>query len=235
LKRYSEGLCTSCNPDKTLDLCDRSMAITKMSGKKNVSKADINKVYEEFFKKYDNIDKKQIINTAYHEVGHYIVTRLTKKYKALAVTAISIIPTEEFLGVNILEEKDSVISADNEYVEAYIMSLLAGRVAQQRVSNLIDSGASNDLMKAKLFAKRVIGEFGMDEEEYKNIYLLDDDLFNEKLAEKIDEKANQLIKRLYQKTQEFIDLHWSEIDKMAKYLMKNKIVTSDELEQFLTK
>ena len=225
----------SCNPDKTLDLCDRSMAITKMSGKKTVTKAYINKVYDEFFEKYEHIDKKQIAATAYHEIGHYLVTRLTKEYESHSVTAISIIPTNEFLGVNIIENRENVVSIDNEYVESYIMSLLAGRVAQQKISKSIDSGAANDLKQAKIFAKHVIAEYGMDDEEYKNIYLMDDDLMSDKLAEKIDEKSNQLIKKLYAKTEEFINLHWNEIDKMAKYIMKNKIVTSDELEQFINK
>ncbi len=223
----------SCNPDKTLDLCDRSMAITKMKNKKTVTKAYINAVYDECFKMHENISKKDIRDIAYHEIGHYIVNRLTKEKEAYDVKAISIIPGDGFLGVNILEEKDGFVSADKEFVDAYIMFLLAGRVAQERVSKQLTSGARSDLKKAKEYAKQVIAEYGMDDEEYKNIYLLDEDLFNEKLAAKIDEKANQLIKRVYSKTEEFIDKHWNEIDKMAKYLIKNKIVTSSELEQFI--
>ena len=234
-------LCSTCfnmenhNPDRTLDLCDRSMAIAKMENKKQVTKTDIDKVYEEFFEQYSKLDRQAIATTAYHEIGHYIVTRLTKKWSAYSVTAISIIPGNDFLGVNILERKDNFVSSDMEFVEAYIMSCLAGRVAQQKISKNIDSGAREDLRKAKDFAKRVIAEFGMDDEEYKNIYLMDEDLFNEKMAAKIDEKVNQLIKRLYVKTEEFVDTHWKEIDAMAKYLMKNKIVTSDELERFIEK
>lgn len=222
----------SCNPDKTLDLCDRSMAIAKMENKKTVTKHHVNKVYEECFKKYDNISKKDIISTAYHEIGHYVVARLTKEWEAHKVTAVSIVPGNGFLGVNILEDRENFVPTDNEYVESYIMSLLAGRAAQEKISNKIDSGARSDLRKAKEFAKDVIAEYGMD--EFKNIYLLDDDLFNEKLAAKIDEKANAIIKKLYTKTEIFVSDHWSIIDKMAKYLIKNKIVTSEELDKFLT-
>jgi len=225
----------SCNPDKTLDLCDRSMAIAKMENKRTVTKTHVNKVYEECFKMYDNISKKDIKATAYHEIGHYVVTKLTKKSEAMNVTAVSIIPGNDFLGVNVLEYKDTVVPTDQEYVEAYIMSSLAGRVAEAKISKHINSGASSDLKKAKEFAKEVIAEYGMDEsDEFKNIYLLDDDLFNEQLAAKIDEKANQMIKRLYAKTEQFVDEHWETIDKMAKYLMKNKIVTSEELDKFLS-
>jgi len=225
----------SCNPDKTLDLCDRSMAIAKMQNKKTVTKSHVNKVYEECFKMYDNIAKKDIISTAYHEIGHYVVTRLTKKGEAMNVTAVSIIPGNDFLGVNILEYKDTFVPTDKEYVDAYIMSSLAGRVTEARISKHINSGATADLKKAKEFAKKVIAEYGMDDsDEFKNIYLMDDDLFNEQLAAKIDEKANRLIKDLYVKTEQFVNEHWATIDKMAKYLIKNKIVTSDELDKFLT-
>ena len=122
-----------------------------------------------------------------------------------------------------------------EYVEAYLMSLLAGRVAQLKVTKAIDSGASSDLRCAKEFAKSVIAEYGMDDGEYRNIYLLDDDLFSEKLAEEINAKVNALIQKVYAKTEAFVEAHWQEIDKMAKYLMKKKIVTSDELDKFLKK
>ena len=232
-------LCSSCfnfdsaNPDKTLDLCDRSMAVAKMAGKKRVSKADINKVYQEFFAKYDKIGRTELIATAYHEVGHYIVTRLTKEHLVHDVVAISIVPTTNFLGVNVLEKTDNIISCDMEYVEAYLMSLLAGRVAQLKVVKAIDSGASSDLKCAKEFAKRVITEFGMDDGEYKNIYLLDDILLSEKLAEDINAKVNKLIQTAYEKAERFVDEHWKQIDQMAKYLMKKKIVTSDELDKFL--
>ena len=232
-------LCSSCfnsdnaNPDKTLDLCDRSMAIAKMSERTTVTKADINKVYEEYFVRYDKIARSELLATAYHEVGHYIVTRLTKESKMYNVVAISIIPTTDFLGVNILERTGNVVACDMEYVESYLMSLLAGRVAQLKVCKAIDSGASSDLRCAKEFAKSVIAEYGMDEGEYRNIYLLDDDLFSEKLAEEINAKVNALIQKVYAKTEAFVDAHWQEIDKMAKYLMKKKIVTSDELDKFL--
>ena len=232
-------LCSSCftmdnaNPDKTLDLCDRSMAIAKMANRKSVTKADVNKVYEEYFERHNKRDFDEVKSTAYHEIGHYIVTRHTKKHQSLKVIAISIVPAGDYLGVNMLEYTDNIVPCDMEYVESYIMSLLAGRVAQFKVSKSIDSGATSDLKRAKEFAKKVIAEYGMDEGEFKNIYLLDDVALSQKLAEAIDEKVNALIKKVYKKTETFVDEHWEEIDNMAKYLMKKNIVTSDELEQFV--
>lgn len=225
----------TCNPDKTLDLCDRSMAITKMAGRNTVTKKLVNKVYEEWFEMFAKISPSEIEAVAYHEVGHYIVTRLTKRHDAVNTTAISIVPSEDSLGVNVYEMTENVVSCDMEFVEAQLMSLLAGRVAQLKVTKTIDSGASSDLNKVKQFAKDVITKYGMDDEEYRNICILDDDVLSEKMADKINEKVNALIQRAYDKTVAFIDEHWSEVEAMAKYLIKKKIVTSDELDKFLAK
>ena len=232
-------LCSECfnlenaNPDKTLDLLDRAMAITKVDNLETVTRESINKVYEEYFEKYGKISKENIKSTAYHEIGHYVVNRLTKVHGRVNVTAISIIPAEDYLGVNILEDNDNVVMCDREYVEAYIMARLAGRVAQLKVNRHLDSGASNDIMKAQQFAKRVITEYGMEEDNFQNLFLMDQELMSEKLANEINEKVAKLIQECYAKTIKFIDDHWTIVKDMAEYLIEKKIVTSDELDQFI--
>jgi len=223
----------TCNPDKTLDLCDRSMAVTKMAGRQTVTRKLVNKVYEEWFELFAKISPSSIEATAYHEVGHYIVTRLTKKHEAVNTTAISIVPSEDALGVNVYEMTENIVSCDMEYAESYLMSMLAGRVAQFKVTKTIDSGASSDLNQAKKFARNVITKYGMDDEEFRNICILDDDVLSEKMADKINEKVNALIQKAYDKTIAFVDEHWKEIEDMAAYLMRKKIVTSDEMDKFL--
>jgi len=223
----------TCNPDKTLDLCDRSMAVTKMAGRQTVTRKLVNKVYEEWFELFAKISPSSIEATAYHEVGHYIVTRLTKKHEAVNTTAISIVPSEDALGVNVYEMTENIVSCDMEYAESYLMTMLAGRVAQSKVTQTIDSGASSDLNQAKKFARNVITKYGMDDEEFRNICILDDDVLSEKMADKINEKVNALIQKAYDKTIAFVDEHWKEIEDMAAYLMRKKIVTSDEMDKFL--
>ena len=232
-------LCSNCfnlenaNPDKTLDLLDRAMAIAKVDKKTVVTRECIDKVYEECFEKYGKISKADVRSTAYHEVGHYIVNRLTKLHGNVNVTAISIIPAEDYLGVNILEDNDNIVMCDREYVEAYIMARLAGRVAQLKVNRNLDSGASNDIMVAQQFAKIVVTQYGMEEDNFKNLFLMDSDLMSEKLANEINEKVAALIKECYDKTIKFIDEHWEILKNMAEYLIEKRIVTSDELDQFI--
>ena len=232
-------LCSNCfnlenaNPDKTLDLLDRAMAIAKVGNLEEVTRESIDKVYEECFEKYGKISKADIRSTAYHEVGHYVVNRLTKLHGNINVTAISIIPADDYLGVNILEDNDNIVMCDREYVEAYIMARLAGRVAQLKVNKNLDSGASNDIMVAQQFAKIVVTQYGMEEDNFQNLFLMDTDLMSEKLTNEINEKVAALIKECYTKTIEFIDAHWEIVKNMAEYLIEKRIVTSDELDQFI--
>jgi cell division protease FtsH len=118
-------------------------------------------------------------------------------------------------------------------VEAYIMARLAGRVAQLKVNRNLDSGASNDIMVAQQFAKIVVTQYGMEEDNFKNLFLMDGDLMSEKLANEINEKVAALIKECYDKTIKFIDEHWEILKNMAEYLIEKRIVTSDELDQFI--
>lgn len=231
-------LCSSCfnmesaNPDKTLDLCDRSMAIAKMEGSSLVKKEHITKVYNEYFESYEKIDEEEREATSYHEAGHFVATRLSKEYETKKIVALTIIPTDKFLGANILERTGKFVSSDMSYVNACLVSLLAGRVAQYKKTGRIDSGASDDLKRAKALARSVIVDFGMDQDEYAHICILEDDCIDEKTAEKINKKVNILIQEAYVKTKEFVDEHWSLIESVAKYLLEKKIVTSEELEQF---
>ena len=185
-------LCSSCfnlenaNPDKTLDLCDRSMAIAEMANAKQVLKDHINKVYEEYFERASKMTSREVRATACHEIGHYIATRLSKQNENHKVVAVSIISTNDYLGANIIEQTDDIVACDMEYATSYLMSLFAGRVAQKLEGTWAhDSGASDDLMRAKKIAKRVIMEFGMDQDDYENIYLLDEDLLGEEMKQKI--------------------------------------------------
>ena len=222
-----------CNPDKTLDLCDRSMAICKMRGAKSVTKADIEKVNNEYYEKYSKISPYNMKLLAYHELGHYIVSRLTKLRDTRNVVAVSVVPSHDFLGVTIFEESENIVMRDKEMFEFEIMSDLAGRASESLITNVLDAGARADLKSAKETAKRMIAECGLDDGKFKNVFLMDDDLFNEKMAIEIDEKANKLIQELYEKTEKFMHEHEPQIREMAKFLMKKKIATAEELDTFL--
>jgi ATP-dependent Zn protease len=88
-------------------------------------------------------------------------------------------------------------------------------------------------MVSQQFAKIVVTQYGMEEDNFQNLFLMDSDLMSEKLANEINEKVATLIKECYTKTIKFIDEHWGIVKNMAEYLIEKRIVTSDELDQFI--
>ena len=69
-------------------------------------------------------------------------------------------------------------------------------------------------------------EYTYSESEIKEIELIMSTIIS-------SQKVKALIEKAYEKTVKFVNEYWSEIDAMAKYLMDKKIVTSEELEQFI--
>jgi ATP-dependent Zn protease len=107
------------------------------------------------------------------------------------------------------------------------MILLAGRIAEEEIFGLsITTGASNDLFEAHKLATNMIDKYGMgthiiypsNSEKYK--ILKDNDIIN------LIEYAEQISREIIHKSKDLI-LYTS------KLLIKNKIITFDELENII--
>ena len=70
---------TTCNPDRTISLVDLSMVSAKLTHQKYVTQSAILENFEANFEAYKKMPSDVISATAYHEVGHYIVSRFSKK------------------------------------------------------------------------------------------------------------------------------------------------------------
>lgn len=114
------------NPDRTIDLLDKSMAVAKMFGDTQLSMNHIKKVYMKYFEKYEKIKDDKKMSTAYHEAGHFAAWYLSKTKCNQDCVLISIIPAYHWLGVNILEPDDTQnYSADITFIKEKISMFLA--------------------------------------------------------------------------------------------------------------
>ena len=137
------------NPDRTLDLIDRSMAVAELNGHSKVVKSDILDNFDVQMDQFNNSNDSQKRCVAYHEAGHYIVQRYSKELVNRKTLAISIMPAEGYQGVNVLETDENVIVYDGyDYFIQLIAGLLAGRIAEEMSSFKLSAGARSDLKKA---------------------------------------------------------------------------------------
>ena len=148
------------NPDRTLDLVDKAMAIAELNGKKEVSLDDVIDNFDVNIKKYEKMSIRDKTSTAYHEAGHYILLRFAPELYNHKVTAVSIMPADGYLGVNALEiDHDITVSETREYFIQLLASRLAGRIAEMMYTGTISAGACGDLTANTKIAHNMVTKY----------------------------------------------------------------------------
>ena len=98
---------------------------------------------------------------AYHETGHALVGHLSPRCDP--VERVTVIPQGQALGITVaLPTEDRFLATREECVERLGM-MMAGRAAEELVFGEFTSGAADDLRRASLLARRMVGELGMAE------------------------------------------------------------------------
>ena len=112
-------------------------------------------------KKTRVMSEKERRITAYHEMGHALVSHFLEH--ADPVHKISVISRGQALGYTIsLPQEDRFLTTRAELNDTMAMTL-GGRAAEEIVFDEITTGASNDLEKVTATAKQMVMRFGMSD------------------------------------------------------------------------
>lgn len=232
---------SSSNPDKSLDLCDRAMAIAESSNSLKVTKKHVQKVFEDSYQKFKKVDDITNEITAYHEAAHYVVSKITGFEEKENVIAVSILPTNDSLGINILEANESVVSYSKQDYLDKITVLLAGRAVETSKFERLGSGAESDIRYATLIARNLIVNRSLDfslnnynsdispsfyDENGNEILKLDE---NTKV--KINDEVAKILNDQFKVAKELVDIFSDKIEAVAKALLSKYILTRDELDK----
>ena len=182
-------------------------------------------------------------HTAYHEAGHALMTLLCKHSDPLH--KITIIPRGRALGVTMsLPERDQV-SYSREYAEERIMIMMSGRLAELIFFNHQSTGASNDIQRATELARKMVTEWGFDEEIGPVCYSrTDGEVFlgreiskpkemSEMMAEKIDNAINNLIKRMDQAARKLLEENKDKLIDLAEALFEFEVLDREEIDKVM--
>ncbi len=107
------------------------------------------------------IKKEDLKLTAYHEVGHALISHL--KVPEERISKITIIPTSKGAGGYTLTISEDNTYQNIDYLKRKIMVLLGGRAAEEIIfgSDKITTGAFNDLKKITNIVNNMVCEYGM--------------------------------------------------------------------------
>jgi cell division protease FtsH len=185
----------------------------------------------------------ELKRTAYHEVGHALIMKMVPEHDP--VHRVTIISRGQALGYTMpLAEKDKVSQTKTEML-SNIKALLAGFATEEMVFNDVTSGASNDIEKASIIARKMVKSFGMSkrlglvkygqEEDHQYLgYTYGDDNknYSEDTAKNIDEEVRGIVEQCYQETKRILSKYRELLDKIVLVLLEKETLDAEEFSAF---
>ena len=225
------------NPDRTKDLIDVSMVTARMSGKDHVDRASIMKNFGANFEEFHNMSEEMVRSTAYHEIGHFIVLRFSDKLINREVTAISIIPSEGYLGVTVSDATEKTVNCDKSYFTDLIAESLAGRIAEKifmKIEN--NAGAENDLEKATKIAFKMVTKYGMTSRLGENqIYLNDKDyqMQTPAVTEIVNREVQKILDESAKRATFLLNKYKELVEELVNEITKKGMLSGKELKSII--
>jgi cell division protease FtsH len=169
--------------------------------------------------------------TAWHEAGHALVNVVLQHTHPLH--KVTIIPRGQALGATMYLPKDDVLSRRRKEMVDTIAVTMAGRIAEQIVSDDISTGAAGDIQQATAMAKAMVMHYGMSDKlgmvlygESNEFVFLGRDMmqrgkeYSEVTAEQIDAEIKRIIDAGYNTAKGIIETHRDKLEIIANALLE---------------
>jgi cell division protease FtsH len=185
-------------------------------------------------------DKKVV---AYHEAGHALVGKLLEH--AEPIHKVTIIPRGLALGVTHTLPEADMYNYPKEYFLDELAVFMGGRVSESITFNSITTGASNDIERATMIARKMVMEWGMSErlgtltfgtkqeEVFLGRELGQQRNYSERTAQMIDEEVAAIVKNAYHLAEKIIKENIEGLKALAEALLEKETVDAKELDEIL--
>jgi len=185
------------------------------------------------------VEEQERVATAYHEAGHAVVQALLPDADPLH--KVTIIPRGQAMGATFsLPEKDRY-GYNRRWLVAMMRVLCGGRIAEERKTGDVSSGAAMDIRMATAYARHMILEWGMSPklgfvnyagEDSREMYVAEKD-YSQDTAKIIDEEIRMLIDGAYDDARKMIDEHWEKVAAVAEALLRHETLQREDVEKLM--
>ena len=187
------------------------------------------------------ISEKEKRIVAYHEIGHALAA--ARQNNSAPVHKITIVPrTSGALGYTMQVEEGERFLLSREEAFNKLVTLTAGRVAEELVFDSITTGASNDIEQATRLARAMVTRYGMSKtfgmvalETVTNQYLGGDTSIacSADTATRVDQEVIALIGQAYARAKELLEQDRAAMDRLSAYLLEKETITGEEFMEIL--
>ena len=181
--------------------------------------------------------------TAWHEAGHALVNVVLKHTHPLH--KVTIIPRGQALGATMyLPEKDILSRRRKEMLDMLAVTM-AGRIAEEIVSEDISTGAAGDIQQATSLVRAMVCQYGMSEKLGMVLYGTDNDQvfigrdfaqrkdYSEHTAQEIDAEVRRIINEGYNTAKTIIEEHRDKLETIAKALLEYETLEGSQVEEIV--
>jgi cell division protease FtsH len=182
-------------------------------------------------------------STAWHEAGHALVNVLLEHTHPLH--KVTIIPRGQALGSTMYLPKEDVLSRKRKELLDIIAMTMAGRIAEEIVSDDISSGAAGDIQQATQMARAMVTQWGMsdklgmiqygDSNEYVFLgrEMVRSKDYSEYTAQEIDAEVKRIINDGYRRAKELIDANRDKLETIANCLLEYETLEGAQVEEIV--
>jgi len=183
------------------------------------------------------VEEKERIATAYHEAGHAVLQ--VELDDADPLHKVTIIPRGQAMGATMsLPEKDRYGYA-RKWLQATMRVMCGGRIAEERHSGDISSGAAMDIEQVTRLARAMILEWGMSEKlgfvKYssmdRNEFGFGDKPYSDETGHVIDSEVRRMADEAYQDAVRILNENWQKVDAVAQALLKYETLDVEEVQK----
>ncbi len=205
---------------------NESILIAVTDKKNNVDIEDVETAVKNrgfFFDLSDRFnDPEEKYKVAVHEAGHILITMLLKK-KGIKVA--SVVPSEGNIGYIQLHDNEEILTTED--IEDLIAVSLAGRVAEREIIGNISVGASSDLEKAVIHARKlIVNHVGYG---YDCVAAITDMEISYELMYEIEKNIAKLLSEQDVRVKNLITQHKEVVLKMAEMLKEKNVLDHQEI------
>jgi cell division protease FtsH len=190
-------------------------------------------------KKSRKIEQQERIATAYHEAGHAVLQMLLPDADPLH--KVTIIPRGQAMGVTFsLPEKDRYGYA-RRYLQATMRVLCGGRLAEQRKTGDVSSGAAMDIKMVTAYARAMVLEWGMSDKlgfvryagDDSRESILPDKDYSDDTARMIDEEVRRMADEAYAEATRMVETNWDKITAVAEALLRLETLQREDVDRLM--
>jgi cell division protease FtsH len=181
--------------------------------------------------------------TAWHEAGHALVNVLLKHTHPLH--KVTIIPRGRALGVTMSLPKEDMLNMRRKQAIDTIIMTMAGRIAEEFVTEDISSGAAMDIQQATQLAKAMVMHWGMSDKLGNVLYgdnpeyvFLGRDMmrtkdYSEQTAQEIDTEVKRIIDEANNTAKGLIEANRDKLEIIANALLEHETLDGVQVAEII--